>query len=75
MTNISEDKVVTILGLLIKCPLDEPADDCPATKYRDLPFDEKFRLARNMKKEDADKIISHHKECIRLREMELFGYS
>jgi len=26
MTYISEDKIVTILGLLIKCPLEEPAN-------------------------------------------------
>lgn len=49
MPNVNEDKIVTILGLLIKCPMDEPLDDCPAKKFRDLPFDEKYKLAISMK--------------------------
>lgn len=72
MPNVNEDKIVTILGLLLKCPLDEPLDDCPAKKFRDLPFDEKYKLAISMNEEDIDNIITRHRECIRLREKELF---
>ncbi len=75
MKSINEDKVVRILGLLIKCPLEEPLDDCPASKYRGLSFEEKFKLATTMKEEDLDKIIAHHQECLRLRERDLFGFT
>jgi len=75
MVSVKENKVVNVLGLLIKCPLDVPLDNCPAIKYRKLPFDEKFKLVRNLKEEDLDEIISHHQECIKLRERNMFGPS
>jgi len=64
MTNTSEFRMVTLLGLLIKCPLGVPKDDCPLNKYRHLSVQEKCNLAINMSEEDADKIIVHHRECL-----------
>lgn len=73
MTSLREEKFVRLLGLLIECPLEKPLDDCPAKQYRGLSLDEKYKLTRSMKEEDIDNIIYHHQECLRLRELELFG--
>ncbi len=72
---ISQEKIVSVLGLFIKCPLEKPLDDCPANKFRILSFNEKYQLALNMKEEDLDVIISKHKRCLRIREKELYGKS
>ncbi len=68
-----EEKIVSVLGLLIKCPLEKPIDECPAKSHRHLSFNEKYTLVGKMSEEDLDAIISTHKKCIRLREKELFG--
>ena len=71
MSNSSEFRIITISGLLIKCPLGERLDDCPFNKYRHLSIQEKCDLAMNMSEEDAEKIIYQHRECILLREKDL----
>ncbi|MFK5857499.1 MAG: hypothetical protein QM503_15320 [Bacteroidota bacterium] len=67
------DKMVSVLGLLIKCPFDNPLYDCPALTYRHLSVAKKLRLAKSMSEEDLDNIISHHEKCIKAREQEELG--
>ncbi len=66
------EKISSVFGLLIQCPLDVPLDTCPAIELRELSTEEKFKLVNEMSEEKLDKIIIHHKQCLRGREKKLF---
>lgn len=69
MDNIKlEDKLIWIKGLLLECPMGKPLDDCPAEKYRKFPIKERMKIVNEMKIEEIEFIIKHHKECLRKRE-------
>lgn len=67
------DKISSVFGLLIQCPMDDPLDNCPAKDLRELSTEEKFKIANNMSEEQLDDIISHHKQCLREREKKMFN--
>ena len=63
-----EDKVVWVRGLIVECPMNDAKPDCPLEQYRALSLHERMNIVKHMSTEEIDKVIAHHKECIKQRE-------
>ncbi len=63
-----EDKRVWIRGLLVECPMGDPAPDCPLHKLREFPLAERMNMVKEMSIETIDQLIAHHQMCLRRRE-------
>jgi len=69
MANLNfEKKLVWVTGLLIRCPMQKPLDNCPLEAFRKLPVEERVELADNMDEAELDQIIKYHDTCLWERE-------
>jgi len=76
MENLTLDgKMAWVLGLVVECPLQDPLENCPAKKLRNLPFKECAALISDMEENQLDKIISFHRQCLYERESKLLGWN
>ncbi|MEA2012134.1 MAG: hypothetical protein U9O87_03475 [Verrucomicrobiota bacterium] len=66
-----QEKKAWVIGLMVECPLGNALDTCPGNGIRKLPFVERLKIANKMTKEQLDKLISYHRDCIKRREKQL----
>ena len=58
------DKIMWTKGLLVGCPAGKTLDNCPIKKFRNLPAEEGMKIVDEMKREEIESIIEHHKDCL-----------
>ena len=63
-----DNKTVWVRGLMVECPMGDPAKDCPLQKFRLLPLSERMEIVNKMTMERIDKILAHHTMCLNRRE-------
>ena len=63
-----DNKIVWLRGLMVECPMGDPADDCPLQKFRLLPLTERMKIVNQMTTKNIDKILAHHTMCLNRRE-------
>ena len=63
-----DHKRIWVQGLLIECPFGEALEDCPAKDIRLLPIEERLKMISEIEEDQIDRIIAHHRECLRKRE-------
>ncbi len=62
------DKKIWVKGLLVKCPLEQPLDTCPAKEIRELPLKERLAVVDKMTDAQIKSILDHHQLCLLERE-------
>jgi len=63
-----EQRRTWVIALMIECPLGEALDGCPAAGVRGLPLAEVVELVGELREEDLNRIIRHHRQCLDTRE-------
>jgi hypothetical protein len=58
-----------LTGLAIYCPLGIRVNSCPFMDMESMPFPGKMELLEKMEKHEKNKIITHHEDCLKKREL------
>jgi hypothetical protein len=58
------DKIMWTKGLLVGCPARKALDNCPIKELRNLPTEEGMKIVDEMKREEIESIIEHHRDCL-----------
>jgi len=61
---------IFVRGLLLKCPMRLPLENCPLSEYRILPLKTRMELVNKMSEEDITEITDYHKQCLAKRQQE-----
>jgi hypothetical protein len=61
-------KKIWVKGLLVDCPYDAPLADCILKDLRNEPMEARLIKVNAMTHRQLDGIISHHKQCLAIRE-------
>jgi hypothetical protein len=65
-------KKVWVKGLVVDCPYDTPLADCALNDLRNEPMKARLIKVNTMTHKQLDGIISHHKQCLAMREGKQF---
>jgi hypothetical protein len=61
-------KKIWVKGLLVDCPYNAPLEDCALNDLRNEPMKTRLMKVNAMTHKQLDGIISHHKQCLTIRE-------
>lgn len=53
--------------VILKCPLNDPLDDCIISKYRNMSIVELIEESRQMTSSELENLLDQHSECVRKR--------
>jgi hypothetical protein len=65
-----KQKKIWIKGLVLDCPYDVPLADCALMDIRKEPIKTRFIKVNAMTYKQLDEIITHHRQCLTIRESE-----
>ncbi|MDP7287949.1 MAG: hypothetical protein QGH94_08145 [Phycisphaerae bacterium] len=63
----SQVNLILLKGLVIRCPLGEAAEDCPARELRAIPVDRRMIEVETLPCEEVESIVVRHKKCFARR--------
>ena len=72
MTYYIRDSRAWIKGLVMGCPFGEAQVDCPLKNIRKKPLAERLSYVNNLTDSEVSAILLHHRQCLELREKEIF---
>ena len=58
-------KLVSVFGLLVKCPRRELISDCPFQKHRTKSLEDRLTVAQQFTENELDEIMAYHYVCER----------
>lgn len=54
-------------GAILKCPFNDPLDDCVFNRYREMSITELINTTHQIDPTELDSIMAYHNECVSKR--------